>query len=61
LRFLTAVNGFELAEILAPSPVENYLMFIHVDSEDDVSPAEREAARKITRKLHATRSQEEYA
>jgi hypothetical protein len=34
--------------ILGPSPVEDYLLFIHMDQEDDISRDDREAARKVT-------------
>lgn len=44
---LTDCRG-EALGILAPSPIEEYLMFIHMDHDDDMNPADRKAAREIT-------------
>eukprot|EP00884_Botryococcus_braunii_P013348 jgi/Botrbrau1/22013/Bobra.0024s0027.3 len=44
------IGMFELNNIgmMGNSPIEDYFMFVHMDQDDDVSRADREAAKKIT-------------
>lgn len=50
IRFSLSLTNWPMgmSGILAPSPIEEYLMYIHMDHGDDIDPADRKAAREIT-------------
>ena len=39
--------------VVVPSPIESYLLFIYMDQHDDITPAQRRAARKALGACHA--------